>query len=305
MNRRLALSMLASALVMLFVASSSRAQSNRTWVSGVGDDASPTCSRTAPCKTFAGALAKTNAGGEIDALDPGDFGRVSITGPITIDGQGVGRITGNPGGNAVQINAGAGDSVVLRGLSITGVGNSVFGVSFFSGLALRISDTYITTFANYGIDFEPASGSSELYLTNVAVENCGIGGALLKAAGPFPSLARIQGSRFLRNVTFGVDARDNMFVAITNSTASGNSHGFHAQGTTCEVNLVDCASSNNRTTGIRAASATATIRLSQSTVTGNVTGLQTASGGQIVSFGDNVVSGNTINGIPTTTVPKT
>jgi len=37
--------------------------------SGVGDDANP-CSRTAPCKTFAGAISKTAAAGEINCLDP-------------------------------------------------------------------------------------------------------------------------------------------------------------------------------------------------------------------------------------------
>src|SRR2546422_2478642 len=63
------------------------AQANRTWVSGVGDDVNP-CSRTAPCKTFAGAISKTAAGGEIDALDPGGFGEVTITKSLTIDGQG-------------------------------------------------------------------------------------------------------------------------------------------------------------------------------------------------------------------------
>ena len=63
------------------------AQASRTWVSGVGDDANP-CSRTAPCKTFAGAISKTSVGGEIDALDPGGFGAVTITKAITLDGGG-------------------------------------------------------------------------------------------------------------------------------------------------------------------------------------------------------------------------
>ena len=67
--------------------SMAQAQATRTWVSGVGDDANP-CSRTAPCKTFAGAISKTAAGGEIDALDPGGFGGVTVTKAITIDGGG-------------------------------------------------------------------------------------------------------------------------------------------------------------------------------------------------------------------------
>jgi hypothetical protein len=64
-----------------------QAQATRTWVSGVGDDANP-CSRTAPCKTFAGAISKTAPCGEISVLDPGGFGAVTITKSITINGTG-------------------------------------------------------------------------------------------------------------------------------------------------------------------------------------------------------------------------
>ena len=96
------------------------AQATRTWVSGVGDDANP-CSRTAPCKTFVGALVKTAAGGEIDTLDPGGFGVVTITGAITIaqEGTGEGGIASS-GVTAITVNAGAGDVVVLRGLQLDG-----------------------------------------------------------------------------------------------------------------------------------------------------------------------------------------
>src|ERR1700753_3324242 len=64
-------------------ATSAQAQASRTWVSGVGDDVNP-CSRTAPCKTFPGAISKTAANGEINCLDPGGFGTVTITKSISI-----------------------------------------------------------------------------------------------------------------------------------------------------------------------------------------------------------------------------
>ena len=73
--------------LMCITVSVANAQATRTWISGVGDDANP-CSRTAPCKTFAGAISKTAAGGEIDVLDPGGFGAVTITKAITLDGGG-------------------------------------------------------------------------------------------------------------------------------------------------------------------------------------------------------------------------
>src|ERR1700755_3437197 len=99
-----------SALV-LAAASAAYAQAPRTWVSGVGDDANP-CSRTAPCKTFAGAISKTAAGGEISVLDPGGFGAVTITKSITINGDGtLASITTGAGTSAIIINAGANDTI--------------------------------------------------------------------------------------------------------------------------------------------------------------------------------------------------
>src|SRR2546427_2028348 len=102
------------------------AQATRTWVSGVGDDANP-CSRTAPCKTFAGAISKTSTAGEIDALDPGGFGAVTIAKSITIDG-----ITGLSGIAAslttgIIVNA-SGAVVILRNLEINGMGNGIRGI---------------------------------------------------------------------------------------------------------------------------------------------------------------------------------
>src|SRR2546426_2096071 len=83
---RFRFSLISLAIMVLILASASgaHAQATRTWVSGVGDDANP-CSRTAPCKTFAGAISKTAVNGEINCLDPGGFGGVTITKSITID----------------------------------------------------------------------------------------------------------------------------------------------------------------------------------------------------------------------------
>src|SRR6266481_8282985 len=107
--------------VICLWSSAAQAQATRTWVSGVGDDANP-CSRTAPCKTFAGAISKTAAGGEIDALDPGGYGAVTITKGITIDGGG-GQVASVlvSGTNGIVVAAGANDVVILRNLRITGI----------------------------------------------------------------------------------------------------------------------------------------------------------------------------------------
>src|SRR5262245_14867135 len=117
-------------LIVLFVvpATSALAQATRTWVSGVGDDANP-CSRTAPCKTFAGAISKTAAGGEINALDPAGFGAVTITKSITISATGVEAGVLVSGTNGIIINAGTNDRVVLDGLDIEGLGTSTNGIN--------------------------------------------------------------------------------------------------------------------------------------------------------------------------------
>src|SRR3982074_2927712 len=106
--------------LVLFIGSVAQAQATRTWVSGVGDDANP-CSRTAPCKTWAGAISKTAAGGEIAALDPGGVGTPTITKAITISGQGVVTSTLASGVPGFLINAGINDRVTLQHISINGI----------------------------------------------------------------------------------------------------------------------------------------------------------------------------------------
>src|SRR2546428_3433946 len=110
---------LAVAIVALAAVSTVQAQATRTWVSGVGDDANP-CSRTAPCKTFAGAISKTAASGEISVLDPGGFGAVTITKAITIDGDGTLAGILSSLTNGIIVSAGANDVVIIRSVSING-----------------------------------------------------------------------------------------------------------------------------------------------------------------------------------------
>src|SRR5947208_439609 len=93
-------------LLMMSLAAGASAQATRTWVSGVGADANP-CSRTAPCKTWAGAFSKTAIGGEIDALDPGGFGTLTINKSITLNGEGtIASILVSSGTNGINVNAG-------------------------------------------------------------------------------------------------------------------------------------------------------------------------------------------------------
>src|SRR5438045_8332779 len=125
--------------IFLLASVAMNAQASRTWVSGVGDDANP-CSRTAPCKTFAGAISKTAPGGEIDALDPAGYGAVTITKSITIDGGGgqvASVLVAGTNGIVVQANAQT-DVVILRNLRFNGIGSGLNGIRFLSGNDLNV-----------------------------------------------------------------------------------------------------------------------------------------------------------------------
>ena len=152
------------------------AQATRTWVSGVGDDANP-CSRTAPCKTFAGAISKTAASGEISVLDPGGFGAVTITKSISIvaDGNEGGILASGVAG--ITINAGTSDVVSISGLIIEGAGTGTNGIRILQAGSVYVTNTTIRGFkagtapAGRGISVETASAVTRLFLNNVQINN--------------------------------------------------------------------------------------------------------------------------------------
>ncbi len=158
---------------LLATFSISHAQAIRTWVSGVGDDVNP-CSRTAPCKTFAGAISKTAAGGEIDALDPAGFGGVTITKSVTIDASAVGGGILAAGINGININI-TGDSdtaksVRLRGININGAGTGVSGIRIMAANSVTIEDVVIDGFKSDGINLD-ANSATRVMVRNTTIRN--------------------------------------------------------------------------------------------------------------------------------------
>ena len=172
------LSLLAAMFAICLVTVPAHAQATRTWVSGVGNDANP-CSRTAPCKTFAGAISKTATNGEINCLDPGGFGAVTITKSLTISCE-----TGTAGvlvsgTNGIVISVGASDIVYLRGLDFEGVGTGLSGINFIGSGVLHVQHCVIRRFnagAAAGINFAP-TGASELYVMDTVLADNGTGAA--------------------------------------------------------------------------------------------------------------------------------
>src|SRR5438067_1449361 len=146
MKNKLVPGVLAVVVCLVFAAAPTYAQATRTWVSGVGDDANP-CSRTAPCKTFAGAISKTAPGGEINVLDPGGFGAVTITKPITISSWGFEAGVLVSGTNGIIVNVpNATDVVVLRGLDFEGLSAATNGITVITGGTVQVEKCTINHF---------------------------------------------------------------------------------------------------------------------------------------------------------------
>jgi hypothetical protein len=201
--------------------SSAHAQATRTWVSGVGDDVNP-CSRTAPCKTFAGAISKTAAGGEINCLDPGGYGTLTITKSITIDCAGTLGSTLNSGAiNGFVLNDSATATpntinVVLRNLAINGAGTTLGlnGINFVSGRSLRVENVTIENQSNAGINVNKTTFGT-LTVNNVFFDKMPVGIKLTTTTGNI--VASISDSKFNAMTNNGVEANANVFAGVSNS----------------------------------------------------------------------------------------
>jgi len=271
-----------------------QAQATRTWVSGVGDDANP-CSRTAPCKTFAGAISKTAAGGEISVLDPAGFGGVTITKAITIDGSSAGEQAGILASlvNGIVINAGVNDVVTLRSLSINGAGNGLDGIRYLAGKQVNIENVRIQRFSGDGIEMSTGAGAGKLTVLNTVISECaGLGIRMTSTTGAISAV--IDSSRFFNNGS-GLDVLSIGIATVNNSVFSYNTNfGVVAEGT-ATINLTDSTVSNNLT-GVSASVAGTTVRITNNMILNNGNGI--VANGTVASGGNNKNAGNTTPGAP-------
>jgi hypothetical protein len=303
-------SLLGLALLLIMSAGSAQAQASRTWVSGVGDDANP-CIRTAPCKTFAGAISKTAAAGEIDCLDPGGFGAVTITKAITLDcasGQGgqVGSIL-VAGTNAIVITGTpAGAVVTIRNMSINGLGGTATpglnGIRYISGGGtLHVENVEIFGFSQVGIDFENTAAAN-LSVRSSQISDSAGGGALVKPTGGVLANASLDNVRLDHNL-FGLRVEDGGKATVKDSVAhanSGNGYIAVSAGAASEINLIRSVASSTTTNGVATSGVLASINMAYSAVTDNGTGINTAGGGTVkgTSPGTNFNAGNGTPGAP-------
>ena len=213
------------------------AQASRTWISGDGDDANP-CSRTASCKTLAGSITKTAEGGEINAIDPGGFGAVTITKAITIDlSSTLGGVL-NASTTGVVVNAGADDDVVLRGLDIEGAGvvdpacasNGVHGIRLVRAHTLRVEDVSIDRQRTSGVQLVPDATDPRVVLDNVDIANtCGTGVNAAPAGGHTVDVL-VRGGTISSSGT-AISAADGARVRLTGTAIFANAFGLVTVGT--------------------------------------------------------------------------
>jgi len=294
MNKfRLTINVLAIAIFTFAFASMAQAQATRTWVSGVGDDANP-CSRTAPCKTFAGAISKTATLGEINALDNGGFGGVTITKSITIEGGS--QIAGVlvSGTNAIVINAPTDALVTLRNLDINGVGTGLIGIKIFAAKTVIVDNCRIYGFKGTGgtngrgISDERTAASPipMLFVNNCDIRN-NVGGVAASGVSAGPIRVVIDNSRIQSQTSTGVFGGSNAVIMVRFSNISGNlGNGVEIQ-SGAQASVISSVLTDNL--GVAAINTGGTqLSLADTSIINNVTGVS----GTITSFGNNNVRNN-------------
>jgi hypothetical protein len=304
----LSLGFAAISFAIVLQAAPAYAQATRTWVSGVGDDAQP-CSRTAPCKTFAGAISKTAPNGEIDCLDPGGFGAVTITKSITIDcsatlGSVLASLT-----NGININ-GANITVNLRGLSVNGIGNGLIGINFISGNSLTLTNVNVMNFnagSAIGVLFAPNTANTILEVNNSVITSNGIapttgGGIVVQPAAGGSAVVVISDSR-LENNSDAVRANSTsggVTMTVRESTLANNrGSGINSVAGNAILLMVDRATiSNNFQNGVVSSGGNSVVRINASAISGNATGVSSVAGGVLRSYKNNAINGNGADGTP-------
>jgi hypothetical protein len=296
----------------MFSSSGGGGPSTQTFVSAtLGSDANP-CTRASPCLTFAAAQAQTSAGGEIDVLDPGDFGPVTITKSISIYGNAmaVAGTVPSSGTSGIVISAGANDVIHLGGLAFDGVNASgTSGIVFTSGARLLIRNCVLQGFTTSGITFSPGAGSATT--TKLVVEDTTIlnnaTGFLIQPTGGIAANVTLRWLHITNNTGEGlrVDGTGGsgaINATLADSTASFNaSNGIDAVSGPGNVilDITRVGADTNGAAGIvsnQSSGGTASVTVGSSVFYGNATGIQAAGGAGLLSYGNNQVTGNAANG---------
>jgi FG-GAP repeat/Divergent InlB B-repeat domain len=293
---------------------------SRTFVSSeAGDDSNP-CTRTLPCLTFAGAYLNTAAGGEIDVLDPGDYGPLTVITSLTIDGGGgqlaLATASQTPG---ITITANqSNDVVVLRHLSLQGgLGNDsnpgsagTIGINIVSALRVALETIDVTGFGSGGIVIAPSTGTMNVKIQDTSASGNPIG-LLSKPTGGAAAHVTIDHSSFDNNVGDGIriDSTGGGMTeaAITGTSASVNGgNGINAVAGAYQsiVSIKNGAIARNSGVGVQANGANAGVSLGTTTLDQNTGGATSVVNGGVTSYGNNSIVGSAGSGFTATATPQ-
>jgi hypothetical protein len=296
------------AVLLIAFASGAHAQATRTWVSGVGDDVNP-CSRTAPCKTFAGAISKTAAGGEINVIDPGGFGAVTITKSITIDGAGAQASILALNVNGIIVN-GPSITVNLRNLSINGAnGTTGNGIRIVQAGAVNIDNVNIMNFAGAGtngrgITIETVTSGVRVTVSNSSIINMENHGIHAVPTGGSVQLV-VDNARIANGGAAGIDLRENTAATISRSALVNhrNQAAVRLELSSASATISGSVLANNAA-GVTnvAAGGAPSVFLYGNTITRNTVAALQINSGTMTSLGNNIIRGNGGNEVPTTTI---
>ena len=294
MNRRFLIYTLVT-LMFLAMTTMAYGQATRTWVSGVGDDVNP-CSRTAPCKTFAGAISKTAKDGEISVLDPGGFGTVTITKSITINGthgQGYGSILAALATQGVLVNitdpADVRKSVRLNSLHINGASTGVNGVRILAATAVYINDTIIDGFTTRGVEVNTTAGVN-VFITDTQIRRANVGVRLSTTAGF--AVGILNNVKIESGASHGMEVSSNSFATVKNSAVSGNSGSAFITSGNGVLNVIDSIMAHNNGSGVNASTSGSTIRIVGNEILNNGASISIAAGATVSSDGQNRIIAN-------------
>jgi Right handed beta helix region len=274
----------------------------RTFLSAAGSDSNNCINVLTPCRHLATAFAATAPDGEIYVLDPANYGSLTITHGVSIEGHGWASIAPPIDSPAIIISAGLSDKINIIGVVLDGtaIAGST-GIQFNDGGSLTVRDSVIRNFVGYGIFFGPGA-SSQLYVSNTVLSDNGVDGIQIAPSGP--ALGTTSG--ILNHVEMEHNAQNGLSVftntqsillTVSDSVSANNANnGILANSTGGQPSNVMVRNSviaNNGNDGLLAQNAGATIRITRSTITGNAVGWVVSSPGVVLSYGDNNIDGNT------------
>jgi hypothetical protein len=295
MNRtKLMINVIAILVAGLAMASVAQAQATRTWVSGVGDDANP-CSRTAPCKTFAGAISKTAPAGEINVLDPGGFGALTITKSITISAECLEAGVLVSGTNGIVVNALSTDTVTLRGLDFNGLNNSPNGINILLAKQVHIERCRIYEFTGADIAISVGNNAVSVDVKDTIMLGPNSKGCQMNSGAAGSPSVSFYNCKF-QGCTQGLDVQQGV-ASVSNCIFTHNSNiGVLAEGQGGQNALIQLESNiiTENVTGVGTTTGASTITVSNCSIFSNTTGVAIPAG-TVQTYLNNRVSNNTNN----------